>query len=98
MHFPDDRDLGYFNQLQAERLVYNVVAGLRFSVWEPILLPPGDIFTKPLHHQLHGDVFADKVRWIHCDTPIGAKPSSGISLQFLHLRTGGGSTCLAVTS
>jgi hypothetical protein len=25
MHFPDDRDLGYFNQLLAERLVYKVV-------------------------------------------------------------------------
>lgn len=36
MHFPDDRDLGYFNQLLAERLVYKVVAGQRFSVWEPI--------------------------------------------------------------
>ncbi|HHU4727683.1 TPA: phage terminase large subunit family protein, partial [Klebsiella quasipneumoniae] len=36
MHFPDDRDLGYFNQLLAERLVYKVVAGQRFSIWEPI--------------------------------------------------------------
>jgi hypothetical protein len=34
MHFPDDRDLGYFNQLLAERLVYKVVAGQRFSIWE----------------------------------------------------------------
>lgn len=36
MHFPDDRDIGYFNQLLAERLVYKVVAGQRFSIWEPI--------------------------------------------------------------
>lgn len=36
MHFPDDRDVGYFNQLLAERLVYKVVAGQRFSVWEQI--------------------------------------------------------------
>lgn len=36
MHFPVDRDLGYFNQLLAERLVYKVVSGQRFSIWEPI--------------------------------------------------------------
>lgn len=36
MHFPEDRDIGYFNQLLAERLVYKVVAGQRFSVWEAI--------------------------------------------------------------
>lgn len=36
MHFPDDRDLGYFNQLLAERLVYKVTAGQRYSVWEQI--------------------------------------------------------------
>ena len=37
---PDDRDLGYFNQLLAERLVYKVVAGQRFSVWS--LFPEGE--------------------------------------------------------
>jgi phage terminase large subunit GpA-like protein len=36
MHFPDDRDLGYFNQLLAERLVYKVISGQRFSIWEAI--------------------------------------------------------------
>ncbi|MBE8122553.1 nitrate reductase catalytic subunit NapA [Escherichia coli] len=36
MHFPDDRDLGYFNQLLAERLVYKVISGQRYSIWEAI--------------------------------------------------------------
>jgi phage terminase large subunit GpA-like protein len=36
MHFPVDRDLGYFSQLLAERLAYKVVSGQRFSIWEQI--------------------------------------------------------------
>lgn len=38
MHFPADRDLGWFQQLIAERLVVKKVAGRTFRVWE---LPPG---------------------------------------------------------
>ncbi|MCT8345433.1 MULTISPECIES: phage terminase large subunit family protein [Photorhabdus] len=38
MHFSTDRDLGYFTQLTAERLVMKESAGQRYSVWE---LPSG---------------------------------------------------------
>ncbi|WP_064573932.1 phage terminase large subunit family protein [Hafnia paralvei] len=38
MHFSTDRDMGYFAQLTAERLVMKEAAGQRYSVWE---LPPG---------------------------------------------------------
>jgi phage terminase large subunit GpA-like protein len=38
MHFPADRDRGYYAQLTAERIVVKEVAGHRFYVWE---LPPG---------------------------------------------------------
>ncbi|HEV2365412.1 MAG TPA: terminase gpA endonuclease subunit, partial [Caulobacteraceae bacterium] len=38
MHFPADRDLAWFAQLTAERLVLSQKAGKRFRVWE---LPPG---------------------------------------------------------
>ena len=38
MHFPADREVGYFQQLTAERLVTKTVGGHRFRVWE---LPPG---------------------------------------------------------
>ena len=38
MHFSTDRDMGYFTQLTAERLVMKEAAGQRYSVWE---LPPG---------------------------------------------------------
>jgi len=38
MHFPTDRDLGYFAQLTAERLVVKESGGQRFRVWE---LPAG---------------------------------------------------------
>ncbi len=38
MHFPGDRDLGYYSQLTAERLVIREVGGKRFRVWE---LPAG---------------------------------------------------------
>ena len=38
MHFPADRDLGYFAQLTAERVAVKRVAGHAFSVWE---LPSG---------------------------------------------------------
>lgn len=38
MHFSTDRDMGYFTQLTAERLVMKESAGQRYSVWE---LPPG---------------------------------------------------------
>ena len=38
MHFPADRDLAYYAQLTAERLVTKVVAGQRYRVWE---LPAG---------------------------------------------------------
>ncbi|MGL4860488.1 MAG: terminase gpA endonuclease subunit, partial [Enterobacteriaceae bacterium] len=39
MHFPADRDIGYFQQLLSERLVIKVdSAGTRYSVWE---LPSG---------------------------------------------------------
>ena len=34
MHFPAARDLGWFEQLIAERLVMKVVAGRRFTVWD----------------------------------------------------------------
>lgn len=38
MHFPVDRDMGYFSQLTAERLIMKEAAGQRYSVWE---LPNG---------------------------------------------------------
>lgn len=38
MHFSTDRDMGYFAQLTAERLVMKEAAGQRYSVWE---LPSG---------------------------------------------------------
>lgn len=38
MHFPADRDAGYFAQLTAERLVLKVVGGKRFRAWN---LPAG---------------------------------------------------------
>jgi phage terminase large subunit GpA-like protein len=38
MHFPADRDIGYFEQLIAERSVLKVTSGIRYRVWE---LPPG---------------------------------------------------------
>lgn len=38
MHFPVDRDLGYYAQLTAEKSISKTVSGVRFRVWE---LPPG---------------------------------------------------------
>lgn len=38
MHFPADRDIGYFEQLTAERSVVKITSGVRHRVWE---LPPG---------------------------------------------------------
>ncbi len=38
MHFSNDRDMGYFSQLTAERLVMKEASGQRYSVWD---LPPG---------------------------------------------------------
>ncbi|WP_343618798.1 phage terminase large subunit family protein [Ralstonia sp.] len=38
MHFPTDRDINYFAQLTAERLVVKVSNGQRYRVWD---LPPG---------------------------------------------------------
>lgn len=38
MHFPADREVGYFAQLTAERLVTKSVGGHKIRVWE---LPPG---------------------------------------------------------
>ncbi|MBK5075101.1 phage terminase large subunit family protein [Budviciaceae bacterium CWB-B4] len=38
MHFSTDRDMGYFTQLTAERLVMKESAGQRYSVWD---LPSG---------------------------------------------------------
>lgn len=38
MHFPADRDLGYYAQLTAERLVIREMGGKRYRVWE---LPAG---------------------------------------------------------
>ncbi|MBV8973092.1 MAG: phage terminase large subunit family protein [Sphingomonadaceae bacterium] len=38
MHFPASRDIGYFQQLTAERSITKVVSGRKFRVWE---LPPG---------------------------------------------------------
>ena len=38
MHFPADREVGYFSQLTAERLVTKAAGGHKFRVWE---LPPG---------------------------------------------------------
>jgi phage terminase large subunit GpA-like protein len=38
MHFPADRDIGYYMQLTAERLVVKTSGGRRFRVWE---LPGG---------------------------------------------------------
>ncbi|UAN52907.1 phage terminase large subunit family protein [Serratia sp. JSRIV002] len=38
MHYSTDRDIGYFTQLTAERLVMKEAAGQRYSVWE---LPAG---------------------------------------------------------
>ena len=38
MHFPNDRDVGYFEQITSERSVVKVVSGQKFRVWE---LPPG---------------------------------------------------------
>jgi len=34
MHFPTDRDVGYFEQLLADRLVLKEAAGRRYRVWE----------------------------------------------------------------
>ncbi len=38
MHFPADRDIGYYAQLTAERLVVREQGGRRYRIWE---LPPG---------------------------------------------------------
>lgn len=38
MHFPVDRDIGYYSQLLAERSISKSVGGVRFRVWE---LSPG---------------------------------------------------------
>jgi phage terminase large subunit GpA-like protein len=38
MHFPSDRDIGYFEQLTSERSVVKVTSGQKFRVWE---LPSG---------------------------------------------------------
>ena len=38
MHFPASRELGWYSQLTAERLLTKVVAGRRFTVWD---LPKG---------------------------------------------------------
>lgn len=38
MHFPSDRDIGYFQQLTSERSIVKVTNGQKFRVWE---LPPG---------------------------------------------------------
>ncbi len=38
MHFPHDRDMGYYAQLTSERITVKEVAGHRFFVWE---LPAG---------------------------------------------------------
>lgn len=38
MHFSTDRDMGYFSQLTAERLIMKEAAGQRYSVWD---LPHG---------------------------------------------------------
>ena len=38
MHYPADRDLGFFQQLVSERLVTKTIGGKRFRVWE---LPAG---------------------------------------------------------
>jgi phage terminase large subunit GpA-like protein len=38
MHFPADRDIGYFSQLTSERSITKTMDGVRFRVWE---LPPG---------------------------------------------------------
>jgi phage terminase large subunit GpA-like protein len=38
MHFPSDRDIGYFAQLTAERSVVKTSGGQRYRVWE---CPPG---------------------------------------------------------
>lgn len=38
MHFPAERDLGYYAQLTSERSIAKSVGGVRFRVWE---LPPG---------------------------------------------------------
>jgi phage terminase large subunit GpA-like protein len=38
MHFPHDRDIGYFSQLTAERVVVKTASGQRYRVWE---LPKG---------------------------------------------------------
>jgi terminase, large subunit len=38
MHFPDDRDIGYYAQLTSERSIAKETNGVRYRVWE---LPPG---------------------------------------------------------
>jgi phage terminase large subunit GpA-like protein len=38
MHFPSDRDIGYFSQLTAERVILKVANGQKFRVW---VLPAG---------------------------------------------------------
>lgn len=38
MHFPSDRDVGYFQQLTSERSIVKVTNGQKYRVWE---LPPG---------------------------------------------------------
>jgi len=38
MHFPNDRDIGYFEQLTSERSVVKVSGGQKYRVWE---LPSG---------------------------------------------------------
>jgi phage terminase large subunit GpA-like protein len=34
MHFPVDRDIGYYSQLLAERLITKSAGGVRYRVWE----------------------------------------------------------------
>ena len=36
MHFPHDRDVGYFQQMTADRITIKEVGGRRFRVWETI--------------------------------------------------------------
>jgi phage terminase large subunit GpA-like protein len=38
MHFPTDRDINYFAQLTAERVIVKVSGGQKYRVWD---LPPG---------------------------------------------------------
>ncbi|MGF6700552.1 phage terminase large subunit GpA-like protein [Paraburkholderia sp. MM5496-R1] len=86
MHFPADRDLGYYAQLTAERIVVKEVAGHRFYVWE---LPPGranealdarvyayGALCGLLHFGLRLNIFAQRAAALYGDAARPYNPAS----------------------